>query len=441
MRSFLIALSLLFLMTSDPLAAQKSVKPGKPQKNLSNYVAIFDFDIVGKLDHDISRPLSDSVRNVIVKSGRFKVMDRANMDRILKEQAFQMTGSVLKERAVEAGQFLGVGKIIIGSIGIVGKTYFISLSLVNIESGETERVEEDTCKCELDELIESTKRVANKLITVGPAPVEMPIAEPAPAPKPAPKPAPEPLPERVEPLPQEPVYVAPPSGVTYKDPVTGMEFVLIKGGCFQMGDEEGDREERPVHEVCVSNFYLGRYEVTQGQWKALMGKNPSKNKNSDRDPVEDVSWNDVEDFIKELNQKTGRNYRLPTEAEWEYAARSGGRKYKWAGTNNESDLANFAWYNDNSSRDHRPVGQKRPNAYGLYDMTGNVAEWVADVYDSGYYKESPRMNPVASGRGDRVYRGGSFKDRAKDARTTKREKKSNRRADQTIGFRLALPAR
>ncbi len=440
MRFFLIVLSFIFLIVTDPLAAQKTLKTGKPQRDLSNYVAIFDFDVVGKLDHDISRPLSDSVRNVIVRSGKFKVMDRANMDRILKEQAFQMTGSVLKERAVEAGQFLGVGRIIIGSIGIVGKTYFISLSLVNIESGETERVEEDTCKCELDELIESTKRVANKLITAGPGPVETPMAD---APRPAPKPAPEPLPERAEPLPQEPVHAAPPpSGVTFKDTVTGMEFVLIKGGCFQMGDDEGDREERPVHEVCVSNFYLGRFEVTQAQWKSLKGRNPSKHKNSDLHPVEDVSWNDVEDFIKELNQKTGRNFRLPTEAEWEYAARSGGRKHKWSGTNNESDLGNFAWYNDNASREHRPVGQKRPNAYGLYDMTGNVAEWVADVYDSGYYKESPRMNPGGPGRGgDRVYRGGSFKDRAKDVRITKREKKSNRRADQTIGFRLALPVR
>lgn len=438
MRSLLIALSILLTMTATPFAAEKTMKARKPAKDLANYVAIFDFDVVGKLDHDISRPLSDGVRNVIVRSGKFRVMDRANMDRILREQTFQMTGSVVKERAVEAGQFLGVGKIVIGSIGIVGKTYFISLSLVNIESGETERVEEDTCKCELDELIESTRRVANKLIAGGPAPV---VAV-APPPPPAPLPPPTPEPARVEPIHQEPVYVAPPSGVAYRDPVTGMDFILIKGGCFLMGAEDGDREERPVHEVCVDNFYMGSYEVTQAQWKAIKGKNPSKNKNSDMDPVEDVSWNDVDDFIKDLNRKTGKIFRLPSEAEWEYAARSGGQKEKWAGTNNESDIGNYAWYNDNSSRNHRPIGQKRPNSYGLYDMTGNVSEWVADYYDNSYYKESPRNNPGGPGRGgDRVYRGGSFKDRAKDVRTTKREKKSERRADQTIGFRLALSAR
>jgi formylglycine-generating enzyme len=442
MRSFLLALSFLLTFTIAPGAAEKTAKSSKPVKDLSQYIAIFDFDVVGKLDHDIARPLSDSVRNVIVRSGQFKVMDRANMDRILREQAFQMTGSVLKDRAVEAGQFLGVGKIVIGSIGIVGRTYFISLSMVNIESGETERVEEDTCKCELDELIESTKRVANKLIAGGPVPA--PVIMPAPAPTPPPPPPPVPEPVKVEPVPPPPVYVVPPpSGVTFREPVTGMEFVLVKGGCFRMGDEDGDREERPAHEVCVDNFYLGRYEVTQGQWKAMKGKNPSKNRNSDQDPVEDISWNDVEDFLKDLNQKTGRTFRLPTEAEWEYAARSGGRQEKWAGTNNESDIGNYAWYNDNVGRgDHRPVGQKRPNAYGLYDMTGNVSEWVADWYDSSYYKESPRNNPGGPGRGgDRVYRGGSFKDRAKDIRTTKREKKSNRRGDQTVGFRLALSAR
>jgi formylglycine-generating enzyme required for sulfatase activity len=341
-----------------------------------------------------------------------------------------MTGGVQKERAVEAGQFLGVGKIVIGSIGIVGRTYMISLSLVNIESGETERVEEDTCKCELDELIESVKRAANKLMA----------GESAPAPAPMPAPAS----TRVESVPQAPLPIVSPSGITFREPITGMDFVLIKGGCFQMGDvfDDGDREERPVHEVCLDDFYLGKYEVTQGQWKTIESRNPSSNKKSDMHPVEDMSWNKVQDFIKELNQKTGRYFRLPTEAEWEYAARSGGLREKWSGTNNESDIDNYAWHNSNSDRDTHPVGQKRPNALGLYDMTGNVREWVGDWYDSSYYKESTRSNPGGPGRGgDRVYRGGSYKDKANDLRTVKREKKSNRRSDSSIGFRLALPAR
>ena len=252
-----------------------------------------------------------------------------------------------------------------------------------------------------------------------------------------------PAPSRVESRPPVPEPAAAPSGITFRDPVTGIEFVLIKGGCFQMGDDDGDREERPVHEVCVDDFYIGRFEATQAQWMALKGKNPSKYKKSDMNPVEDVSWKDIDNYIKGLNQKTGRNFRLPTEAEWEYAARSGGRKEKWAGTNNEAELGNYAWNNDNVKRgEHQAVGQKRPNRLGLYDMTGNVAEWVADYFDKNYYEESPRNNPSGPGRGgDRVYRGGSYKDSPKDCRTTKREKKSNSRADSTIGFRLALSAR
>ena len=248
--------------------------------------------------------------------------------------------------------------------------------------------------------------------------------------------------ERIESMPPAPAAAVSPSGITYRDPVTGMDFILIKGGCFSMGDDDGDREERPVHEVCVDDFYLGRYEVTQGQWKAVKGRNPSSNDKSEMNPVEDLSWNDAQEFIKELNQKAGRAFRLPTEAEWEYAARSGGRKEKWSGTNNESELEAYAWFEKNSSRNTHPVGQKRPNALGLYDMTGNVWEWVGDWYDSSYYGESPKNNPSGPGRGsDRVFRGGSYEDGAKDLRTTKREKKSNRRSDDTLGFRLALPAR
>jgi len=436
MRTLLIILSFLITTTSGAFSAERPTKPVKKARDLSSYIAIFDFDVVGNIDKDISRPLSDSVRNVIVNSGKYKVMDRANMDRILKEQAFQMTGGVQKDRAVEAGQFLGVGNIVIGSIGIVGRTYFISLSLVNIESGETERVEEDTCKCELDELIESTRRVANKLITGGPA--LAPTYQPAPV---SPPPPPAPAPVQVAPLPEEPAYVAPPKGITYRDALTGIEFILVRGGCYQMGNEDGDREERPVHQVCVGNYYIGKFEVTQAQWKAIMGKNPSRNRDSELNPVENMSWNDAQDFIRELNQRTGRNYRLPTEAEWEYAARSGGRNDRWAGTNSESELSYYAWYDDNSRRDAHQVGQKRPNGLGIYDMSGNVAEWVADTYDSDYYKNSPRVNPTGPSRdNDRVIRGGSYRDRSKDIRTTKRDRKSSSRSDNTIGFRLALTA-
>ena len=134
------------------------------------------------------------------------------------------------------------------------------------------------------------------------------------------------------------------TGKSYTDPTTGMEFVFVKGGCYQMGDTFGDgySDEKPVHEVCVDDFYIGKYEVTQAQWEKVMGNNPSYFKNCDNCPVEQVSWNDIQEFINRLNSKAGGNkYRLPTEAEWEYAARSGEKREKYSGGD---DCDSVGWY-------------------------------------------------------------------------------------------------
>jgi formylglycine-generating enzyme len=223
-----------------------------------------------------------------------------------------------------------------------------------------------------------------------------------------------------------------------------MKFVYIPGGCFQMGDTFGDgnSDEKPVHEVCVSEYYMGKYEVTQGQWKEVMGNNPSEYKNcGDSCPVENVSWNDVQEFIRKLNNKSGKNYRLPTEAEWEYAARSGGKREKWAGTSSESSLEDYAWYNDNSGSKTPPVGQKQPNGLGLFDMTGNVVEWCSDWYGDDYYKYSPRDNPSGPSSGSsRVFRGGSWGHDAAYARAALRFRNGPDFRNSILGFRLVLPA-
>ncbi|TAN42881.1 MAG: formylglycine-generating enzyme family protein [Nitrospirae bacterium] len=198
------------------------------------------------------------------------------------------------------------------------------------------------------------------------------------------------------------------------------EFVFVNGGCYQMGDMfgDGDSDERPAHEACVNDFYIGKYEVTQGRWKAVMGNNPSYFKNcGDNCPIEQVSWNDAQEFVRRLNQKSGTDkFRLPTEAEWEYAARSGGKNEKYSGG---GDIDSVAWYLSNSGNKTYPVGMKLPNGLGIYDMTGNVLEWCQDWYGENYYSESLRNNPTGPGTGQsRVLRGGSWGFNMRTSRTT-----------------------
>lgn len=176
-----------------------------------------------------------------------------------------------------------------------------------------------------------------------------------------------------------------------------MLFVRIPAGSFLMGSDSGDSDERPVHRVTISrSFYLQTTVVTQGQWRAVMGDNPSQF-NGDDHPVENASWDDVQAFLKNLNAlDPGKNYRLPTEAEWEYAC--------LAGTSGEQhgELDAIAWYIGNSDGRTHPVGRKQPNAWGLYDMLGNVCEWCSDWYDEEYYnkfKKTPATDPQGPSAG------------------------------------------
>jgi len=235
----------------------------------------------------------------------------------------------------------------------------------------------------------------------------------------------------------------PKPGEVWRDQATGMEFVFVKGGCFQMGDTfgDGDKDEKPAREVCVGDFWMGVHEVTQGQWERMMGSNPSYLKSGDRYPVEQVDWGDVQGFIQRLNARSGKKYRLPTEAEWEYAARSGGKSEKWPGTSSENDLGRYAWFVRNSESKTHPVGKKSPNSLGLYDMSGNVWEWCHDWYDPAYYKGSPRNNPGGPEKGQsKVIRGGSYVNAPRDARASTRYWFGPRNHYLYVGFRLVFSA-
>jgi formylglycine-generating enzyme required for sulfatase activity len=196
--------------------------------------------------------------------------------------------------------------------------------------------------------------------------------------------------------------------------------------------------EKPVHEVCLDDFYRGKYEVTQGQWIAIMGNNPSSFKNGDNYPLENVSWYDAQEFIQKLNQRTGKKYRLPTEAEWEYAARSGGKEEEWAGTNDQLKLKAYAWYSSNSNKKPNPMGEKRPNDLGLYDMSGNVWEWCQDTYNFDAYQQHSRNNPIYTGPGTyRVVRGGGRDYERSDVRAANRRDDTPDYRTSDLDFRLA----
>jgi formylglycine-generating enzyme len=271
---------------------------------------------------------------------------------------------------------------------------------------------------------------------------------------------------------------------SYTDAATGMEFIFVKGGCFGMGDTFGDGgpAEKPVHTVCVGNFAIGKYEVTVGQFTAFTnatgytteaekgdgcygftGSDSKKDKSrnwrtpgfaqSEKHPVVCVSWNDAKAFADWLATISGTAYRLPTEAEWEYAARSGGKSYKyaWGKGRPSANIADESLYKkfpsrttleayDDSFVHTAPVGSFKPSDLGIFDMTGNVWELVGDWYDEDYYKTSPKENPKGPDSGEyRVLRGGSWLSKPADVRAANRFRINASNSIDNVGFRLVGP--
>jgi len=220
-----------------------------------------------------------------------------------------------------------------------------------------------------------------------------------------------------------------------------LEMGYLKGGKFQMGSPNSEIErnsaEGPVHEVELDGFWLGKYEVTQEQYQAIMGTNPSRFKDP-KNPVESVSWDDAVEFCKRLSQKTGKTFRLPTEAEWEYACRAGSRS-RFCFGDSVSQLGDYAWYNSNSGNQTQPVGQRQPNAWGLYDMHGNVWEWCSDWYGEDYYGNFPRKNATGPTSGQyRVLRGGSWFNYPRYCRSAYRLGVTPTNTGVVYGFRVVV---
>jgi formylglycine-generating enzyme required for sulfatase activity len=215
------------------------------------------------------------------------------------------------------------------------------------------------------------------------------------------------------------------------------QMATVEGGTFTMGctDNECYDWEKPSHQVTLNSYKIDVCPITQKQWVAIMGNNPSYFKGDDL-PVESVSWNDVQEFIKKLNEATGHHYRLPTEAEWEYACRGGSQtaQYKYSGSSNINEVA---WYKENSGNKTHPVGTKAANELGIYDMSGNVWEWCSDWYE--VYTATAQTNPTGPATGTlKVIRGGSWGNEAQRCRASNRGTADPELGQSALGFRLVL---
>jgi formylglycine-generating enzyme required for sulfatase activity len=239
-----------------------------------------------------------------------------------------------------------------------------------------------------------------------------------------------------------------PSGELFSIPM-----IFVEGGTFEMGGESWRNDAKPIHPVKLDDYYIGQYLVTQDLWQAVMGENPSYFQGNTR-PVENISWNDCQEFLEKLNQLiikdlegkplSGGKFRLPSEAEWEYAARGGKHwqdKYEYAGSN---DLAQVAWYEGNSFAQTMPVGLKLPNQLGIYDLSGNIWEWCEDKYDSDFYAECKSQgivsNPICRAENTtyRVSRGGSYFSFAEDCRVSTRSLDDAEIRGNNLGFRVGF---
>jgi formylglycine-generating enzyme required for sulfatase activity len=228
----------------------------------------------------------------------------------------------------------------------------------------------------------------------------------------------------------------PAAGTVLKEPKTGMEFVWVPGGCFMMGSNEGESFEKPIHQVCIRGYWLGKYEVTQAQYQKVMGVNPSDFKGPTR-PVDQISWDDAKNFADAMGYWTGVRFRLPSEAEWEYACRAGAQNGIYCGEGNPAALA---WYGSNSDDMTHPVGMRLSNAWGLFDMSGNVWEWTQDCWNTDYKNAPSDGSAWMTGNCDRrVARGGAWDIRQPNLiRAAKRGRGDHIYRLNVVGFRLAI---
>lgn len=356
------------------------------------------------VDDAIKKIVQSKIISTLTHSPQYRVLERNSefLKKIEDDLGYGMSGKVKDSQIAAIGKGLGAQFVLVVDITEVFSELYIAARLVNTTSGEiTSTAEELITDPNSAKLMAAAEKVGKGVIGQGGSSATRQGNN---------------------------SYSSSANVETFT--VNGVTFEMVKvdGGTFSMGSYSGDRDEQPVHSETVGTFYIGRTEVTQKLWAAVMGTNPSKFRGENL-PIEMVSWFDCQEFVDRLSRITGRIFRLPTEAEWEYAARGGNksRNYTYSGSN---DVYRVAWYEENSSSMTHSVGQKLDNELGIYDMSGNVWEWCSDNYSDSY--SSPRNSSR------RVFRGGGWYYTAAGCRVAYRSCGSPGDRGSSLGLRLAL---
>ena len=394
------------------------------QQNINRVAILETVDKYDKVDYGVEFQLRAFITYAVSNTPGFEGYDRVDMSQINKEQDFQRTGMVSDEDIKKLGQMTGASSIVVAEAAAYGgdDRIIIAAKIINIESGRIERTAmPKVASPNGNEMETACKQVVAELL--GGASSGSGVAS----------------------RPNTPTGGAAQQGtdkITIKVGNVSFNMIKVEAGSFIMGctSEQSDdcyNKEMPSHRVTITkDYYIGEYEVTQELYEAVMGVNPSQRKAFDR-PVEMVSWNDAQEFCAELSRITGRRFTLPTEAEWEYAAR-GGKKSTGAKYSGSSSVANVAWYGDNSGNQTHPVGRLRPNELGIYDMSGNVDEWCLDW--SGDYSSASQTDPMGPETGiSRVRRGGSWGNSSRSCRVAFRSFTSSPdHRSVLLGFRVVM---
>lgn len=423
-------------------------------------VAVVEFDGMGNIGvPDAGAIVAEWLVSALGQTGRFELKERVLLRKVLEEQKLSLSGVIDANEALEIGKLYGVKSIVAGGVLRWGDIISVTARLIDAETGSIQRTAVIRSK-NLNEIPSLIDSLAQGLVA------EQPVITLVAA-------------ESVKTTKAQPSGLnTPKSSKVWTEPMTGIEFVWIEGGCYRMGQSEKEKQqiiaeedmnlyrryymdEAPLHEVCVDGFWLSRYETTNAQVHQLNPGHDSKNVgryslNGEDQPAVYISWDDAKLYAEWLseNSPSKRSFRLPTEAEWEYAARAGTKTPRFWGTDSDSackyanvldrvakKVHGFAWRQhdcDDGYAVTAPVGSYFPNAFGLYDMLGNVWEWVEDAYDPQAYRQHKKQNPRHQVGETRVRRGGSWADSPGSIRAANRGKRSSDRENNQVGFRLLM---